>query len=216
MGVMNNSGLVRVAFLAVGMLFTSTVNAQIFTCKTKDGRTLTSDRPIQECAKLPMRELRNDGAVRRNIAPPLTRAQREARQRRLMMERAESMRRNQEIARDRALVTAYPTMESLLQSRQRQLGAVQTQINNTYDRMLMLHRQLRSAQASMRAYPPGEAPRKLKRQVGKIASAILSEDSLVKSRLQEQEQIRERFNQDEARLTILLERMAEADRLAGG
>jgi hypothetical protein len=213
---MDKTGLIRVPFLAAFLLFSGAAHAQIFTCKTADGRTLTSDRPIQECAKLPMRELRYDGAVKRNIAPPLTRSQREERQRRLMMERAESMRRNQEIARDRALVTAYPTMESLLQSRQRQLGAVQTQINHTYDRMLMLHRQLRAAQASMRAYPPGGAPRKLKSQVGKIASAILSEDALVKARLQEQQQIRERFEQDETRLTILLERMAEADRLAGG
>jgi hypothetical protein len=95
---------------------------------------------------------------------------------------------------------------------------VQTQINHTYDRMLMLHRQLRAAQASMRAYPAGAAPFKLKSQVSKIATAILSEDALVKARLQEQQVIRERFETDEARLAILIERMEaadRADRLAG-
>lgn len=213
---MNLKGLIRLLFVVVATSVVATAHAQIYTCKTPGGRTLTSDRPIPECARLPMRELRADGAVRRTIAPPLTRAEREAAARQRLLDRAESMRRRQELARDRALVTAYPTMADLEQMRARQIGAVQNQIDDTYERMVQLHKQLRAAQASSRAYPPGGAPGRVKQKIAQIASAILSEDALVKAHLTEQEQIRIRFNEDAARLKILLERMAEADRRADG
>lgn len=213
---MNLNGLCRLLFVVFATLVVSTAHAQIYSCKTPGGRTITSDRPIPECAKLPMRELRKDGAVKRTIAPPLTRSQREAAARQRLLDRAESMRRRQEQARDRALVTAYPTMDDLEHMRARQIGEVQTQIDGTYARMVQLHKRLRAAQASSRAYPPGKAPGRVKQKIAQIASAILSEDALVKAHLNEQEQIRNRFNDDAARLQILLDRMAEADRLAGG
>ncbi|MEZ5738722.1 MAG: hypothetical protein R3E68_04125 [Burkholderiaceae bacterium] len=42
----------------------------IFTCIDDQGRRLTSDRPIDACANRPMRELRLDGAIKRDIPPP--------------------------------------------------------------------------------------------------------------------------------------------------
>lgn len=212
---MNTKGLLRLLFVLLAWMAAANAHAQIYSCKTQGGRTITSDRPIPECAKLPMRELRQDGALKRHIAPPLTRSQREAAQRQKIIDRADSMRRRQEQARDRALITAYPTMDELDNMRNRQIGIVQTQIDQTYERMVLLHKQLRATQAATRAYPPGKAPGQMKQKVAQIASAILSEDALVKAHLNEQEQIRIRFGEDAVRLQTLLDRMAEADRLAG-
>ncbi len=187
----------------------------IFTCKDANGKTITSDRPINACASLPMRELRNDGALRRQIDPPLTRAQRRMLAEKRARDRAAAMIERQEKTRDRALLQAFPTMDELDKSRTRKIAEIQSQIDETYSRMIDLHKQLQAAQSTSRAYPPGLAPAPVKQKIAQIAGAILTEDSLVKARLQEQEQIRRRFNSDAARLRVLLKRQAEADRLAG-
>lgn len=187
----------------------------IYSCKDGAGRTITSDRPIPECAQLPMRELRKDGATRRQIDPPLTRSEREALAQQRSRERADALVRRQEVTRDRALLQAFPNMSALAEHRDRQIADIQAQIDQTYQRMVMLHRELQAAQAAERAYPPGRAPGQIRQRIAQVAGAILSEDALVKSRLQEQETIRVRFAEDGERLKVLLERQAEADRLAG-
>lgn len=187
----------------------------IYTCKDANGRTITSDRPIQACSNLPMRELRSDGALRREIAPPLTRAQRKMLAERRARERAAELLARQERTRDRALLEAFPTMAALEQSRERQIAEIQVQIDRTYSRMVELHKELQAAQAAARAYPPGKAPGTVKQKVAQIAGAILTEDSLVKSHIEEQEQIRQRYASDADRLRVLLEMQAEADRRAG-
>lgn len=186
----------------------------IYTCKDSNGKTLTSDRPIPECAKLPMRELRADGALRRQINPPLTRSQRRLLREKRARERAQALVERQERTRDRALLEAFPTMAVLDQSEERLLSEIQIQIDSTYRRMVELHKELQAAQAASRAYPPGMAPSGVKQKVAQIAGAILTEDSLVKARLQEQEQIRQKYAGDADRLRVLLKRQAEADRLA--
>ena len=188
----------------------------IYSCTDARGRTLTSDRPIPECATLPMRELRTDGALRRQIDPPLNRAQREARARAEIEARARAMIERQEAARDRALLMAYPTMVALEDTRDRQIAEVQAQIDLAYERMVKLHEQLQAVQARVRTFASGQAPESLQLQVTRLAGNILSEDALVKARLNEQEQIRQRFGDDAARLKVLLERQEVADRMANG
>lgn len=46
--------------------------AKIFMCKDASGRTITSDRPIPECADRDVKELDRSGVVRREIARPPT------------------------------------------------------------------------------------------------------------------------------------------------
>ena len=107
-------------------------------------------------------------------------------------------------------------MADLENMRERQIGALQMQIDKTYQRMVVLHGKLKATQAASRAYPPGQAPGLLKQKIAQIASAILSEDSLVKAHLTEQQQIRAHFDKDARRLQTLLDRMTAAKRLAGG
>ena len=47
-------------------------HATIFMCKDASGRTITSDRPIPECAERTVWEYGNTGSLKREIAAPLT------------------------------------------------------------------------------------------------------------------------------------------------
>lgn len=206
----------RLCVLLSTVLCAMPAQAQIYSCVTDDGRTITSDKPVPECAKRKMRELRDDGALRRTILPPLTHAQREAKKRALIAKRLARARQRQEQAQDEALMNAYPSMSALERMRERRLAEVQDQIDSTYQRMVKLHKKLRAAKAEFLAYPEGEAPGQIQQKVDQIAISISSEDTVVKSQLIEQEQIRERFAKDEARLRVLLEAIEKRQRQIRG
>ncbi|WP_448949443.1 DUF4124 domain-containing protein, partial [Lautropia mirabilis] len=62
----------------------------IYVCKDENGRVISSDQPIDACARRNMRELNRDGSVRRVLPPPLTRQQeREAAQQALVRQEQE-------------------------------------------------------------------------------------------------------------------------------
>jgi hypothetical protein len=80
----------------------------IYTCTTRDGRRMTSDRPIVECSATEQRILNADGSLRATLPPFLSleeRALQEARSYRLASELAA---RNDEVRRDRHLMLRYP------------------------------------------------------------------------------------------------------------
>jgi Domain of unknown function (DUF4124) len=68
---------------------------ELYTCKDDNGRVITSDRPIQECAKRDIRILRSDGIQKGVLAAPLTEAQRKQRD---LDEEAARLRANAERA----------------------------------------------------------------------------------------------------------------------
>ena len=67
------------AGLCAAVFAQTSPNAQsIYTCVDKQGRKLTSDRPIPECIDREQRELGPSGTLRRVIGPTLTQQEREA------------------------------------------------------------------------------------------------------------------------------------------
>jgi hypothetical protein len=192
-----------------------TAGPSIYTCIDAEGRRYTSDRPMPECADRDMRELRSDGALKRRIPAPLTRTEREQRAAEAAAQRVQEMRERQRLARDRALLRAYPSLDDLYALRDKRLAEIQAEIDATFERMLALHKELSAAQSAARRYPKAEVPAQLNQNIARLANEILAEDTLVKSRQLEQEQVRARFDGDAARLRELLELAAEAERKAG-
>lgn len=94
--------------------------AGIYVCKDAGGRTLTSDRPIPECADRAMREYSNKGVLKREIAAPLTPEQQQAlnlqRRQRQAEEEALAERRRS----DRALLARFHDEQEIDAARQRE------------------------------------------------------------------------------------------------
>lgn len=104
------------------------VGAQIFVCKDDSGRTLTSDRPIPECASRPVRELGNNGVTRRQIPAPLTAAQKHQRE-----VDAEQLRSEAEAAlevrrRDLAMMERFRSESEINAARKRAIEDIQENI----------------------------------------------------------------------------------------
>lgn len=103
--------------------------AQIYMCKDANGRTLTSDRPIPECANRAVKELGKDGTVKREIPPPLTpeqaRLKKEADEKRKADEAAAAEQRR----RDVLLLTTYLNEQQIEAERQRSVIQIRNNIN---------------------------------------------------------------------------------------
>lgn len=118
--------------IGVFLLFCLPMLAQaqkIYSCKDATGRTITSDRPIPECANRPMKELNNSGMVKREIPVPLTAA--EAR----IKKEAEEKRKADEAAaieqrrRDLTLLQTYKSEQQIMLERQQRLIQLRNNVN---------------------------------------------------------------------------------------
>lgn len=110
------------------MLTPLAANAQIYVCKDAAGRTLTSDRPIPECANRAVRELDRSGLVRREVGPPLTTQQKHERQQQQQRQLADTAVIQEQRLYDRALMTRYRNEADIGAARQRALDLLGDQM----------------------------------------------------------------------------------------
>jgi Domain of unknown function (DUF4124) len=103
-----NLGQLKAALLGAALccgLNVAHAQPGIYTCKDKFGRTITSDRPILECAEAGQRILNTDGSTKAVILTP-------EQEKRLRQERAErdseAERQYEKRRRERNLLQRYP------------------------------------------------------------------------------------------------------------
>lgn len=115
----------------------------IYVCKDENGRVISSDQPIDACARRNMRELNRDGSVRRVLPPPLTRQQeREAAQQALVRQEQERALKAQQ-AHDRHLLLTYKTPEDLRKRQEQQIQLIDEEISAAMRRILVLDQNLK-------------------------------------------------------------------------
>ena len=124
-------------------------SAQIYVCKDANGRTLTSDRPIPECANRSMRELDRSGLVRREIAPPLTAQQKQDRELHQERQRVDAAVLEEQRLYDRALMTRYRNEADIATARQRALDLLDDQMRIDTNALKVESKELKSAQARL-------------------------------------------------------------------
>ena len=132
--------------------------AQIYLCKDADGRTISSDRMIPECANRALREFDKSGRPRREIPPPLSAEQKrqlqiDAERRKAEESAAEEQRRN-----DRLLRTRYKSEADIEESRKRALAVSEDQLRNEKNAAAAAEKQRQVAQAEAEALKKRNAP----------------------------------------------------------
>lgn len=120
---------------------------KIYLCKDASGKTLTSDRPIPECADRAVRQLDANGMVRREIPPPLTAEQKREKQleeERLKAERAAAAERK---LHDQAILDRYRSEADIELARKRAVDIVQEQIKRESAMLASAEKRKKDAQA---------------------------------------------------------------------
>jgi len=106
----------------------SGAHATIFMCKDASGRTITSDRPIPECADRTVWEYGNSGSLKREIAAPLTAEQKREKQLLEEKRKAEQVAAEEKKKSDRALSARYRSEEDITVARKRDTSIISDQI----------------------------------------------------------------------------------------
>lgn len=193
------SALVAGQALAAGQAPARTV----FSCQDDSGRTVFSDRMPAACAQRTVRELRSDGLVRREIAPPLSAEQQRLRQSEERERALAARERTRSAARDRALLDAYPDMDALRVTQQRHLADIDDEIAASQRRVA----ELRATHAEVRGQataPDGRVLPASNRRLADLSATIQAEEKHGAQRRAERERVQRRFDEDAERLQALL------------
>lgn len=132
--------------------------SQIYSCKDANGRTISSDRPMPECADRAIRELSKTGVLKREIPAPLTAEQRrqsqvEEEKRRIAAAAIEEQRQQ-----DRALLARYRNESDIEASRRYYLGLTLDTIKRDQDWIADGEKQLKEAQSETEFYKNKKIP----------------------------------------------------------
>ncbi len=143
-------GAVKTLFF-LSIFIASGAHAKIFMCKDASGRTLTSDRPIPECADRAVREYGNNGIVKRDIAAPLTAEQKREKQLQEDRKKAERAAVEEQKKSDRALAARYRSEKDIVLARKRETGIVNEQIARQKKSLVVADKDWKDAQAAVEA-----------------------------------------------------------------
>lgn len=158
-------------------------HAQIYMCKDASGRTITSDRPIPECADRAVRELDKSGKARREIPPPMTAEQKRDLQLQEEKRKADEAAADEQRRNDRLLRARYRNEGDIEVARKRALEPVEEQIKHGKAILVTVEKQQQQAQAEVDSLRKKNAaiPAALQRRLGE------TEQSVTESRKQLQE-----------------------------
>jgi cell division protein FtsN len=135
-------------FLALAPL---TAHAQkIYLCKDASGHTLTSDRPIPECAERAVREMDSHGVVRRDVAAPLTAEQKQQKKLEEEKRKAEEAAAAEQKQNDLGLLARYRNENDIAIARTRTLDQVQEHIKRETASLAGAEARRKEAQADIK------------------------------------------------------------------
>lgn len=184
------------AFAALASTVDAAAQTTIYTCRDRNGRTITSDRPIPECADRAMRELGPSGIVKREIAAPLTPEQRRAkeiddRNRKLAEEAAREKRR-----RDAALLAAYSNEAQIEGARRRALADAEDSIKTSRSHLADLATERKALTQEAGAYKNKRVPPLVKRRLDDNEAAISDEEATIRMRQADVQRINQRYDDE--------------------
>lgn len=171
------AGAAQRVLVAACLLLPFAASAQIYVCKDASGRTLTSDRPIPECANRAVRELDSSGLVRREISAPLTPQQKQERELLQERQRIDAATLDEQRLYDRALMTRYRNETDIASARQRALDLLNDQMRIDTTALAQEAKELKAAQ--VHAVPGAKktgsaAERRLEEAINTVESRLNS------------------------------------------
>lgn len=191
-------------FVTLAALLSMSASAQLYVCTTRSGKTLSGDRPPEECADRTIRELRSDGSVRRVIEPPLTDEQKAQREQERKKREAEELAAREQLRRDRALLEAYASELEIEEARDRQLAQRHQSIEVAQKRLQGHHEARKKLDEEKEFYAKRQIPDKLKRAYEASDAIIRSEEKVIAAFKADIVRINERFDDERRRFRELV------------
>lgn len=179
--------------------------SSIYTCVDRQGRRITSDRPIAECIDREQRELGPSGTVRRVVGPTLTEHERAALEAQRRKELDERSRVVEERRRERVLTARYPDKATHDIERDSAIALIDDVIEAANKRIGELARQRKALDTEMEFYrkDPAKAPMNLRRQLAENSESVEEQKRFLVAQEQEKRRVHQRFDAELAQLQRL-------------
>jgi hypothetical protein len=193
----------RAAAGAVVWWLAGGAQAAIYSCIDASGRRLTADRPIAACVDREQRLLNPDGSVRRVIPPTPTadeRAEQEARERRVLAERAALQ---DAIRRDRNLMARFPHEAAHQKARTNALDDIRSAVQASERRLEALAAERKPLMHETEFYIGKPLPLELRQQLDAIDAATEAQRVLIQNQQAELVRINSLFDAELAHLRKL-------------
>jgi Domain of unknown function (DUF4124) len=175
----------------------------IYSCVDANGRKLTSDRPIAECAGREQKLHNADGSLRKVVPPTPTadeRAETEAAERRVAAERAAMQ---EAVRSDRNLLLRYPNEAAHRRAREAALDDVRKAVRTSEDRLKTLAVERKPLLDETEFYTGRALPAKLKQALDANDAAVEAQRALVQNQQAEMTRINTVFDTELERLKRL-------------
>jgi len=179
--------------------------AQIYSCVDKNGRRLTSDRPLVECLDREQEQRGANGTVRKVIPPSYTAEERAQIENKRRAEEEARARVTEERRRERALLLRYPNQTVHDKERGEALAQVDEVIAAVEKRGEALKAQRQEIDTEMEFYQrdPSKAPAWLKRKQDDNNAEQQAQKRFLGEQQLEKQRINARFDEELARLRPL-------------
>jgi chromosome segregation ATPase len=177
--------------------------AGIYSCTTADGRRLTSDRPIAECASREQRILNADGSFRSTLPPFLSPEERAAQEQRERKAAAERSAQNDAVRRDRTLMQRFPNEVAHQRARVSALDDANNAMHASERRIKDLAKERKPLMDEAEFYKGRPLPPKLKQSLDANDASVDATRQLIENQRGELIRINSRFDAELARLKKL-------------
>ena len=176
--------------------------SMIYSCEI-NGKRITSDRPIPECASREQRVLNSDGSVR-EVRPPMPtadeRAEIEARQQQEALARSQQ---REAVRRDRNLLQRFPTQAAHDKARVAALDDVRANLKISEDRLAVLQKERRPLTDEAEFYVGRQMPLRLRQQLDANDASTEAQRNLLVNQQAEIVRINKRYDDELERLRKL-------------
>lgn len=191
--------------LAIALCASGAAEAQkIYTCRDKAGRTLTSDRPIPECADRAMRELNSSGTVLREIPAPLTLEQRRQKELDEAKKKLADDAAREQKRRDEALLAAYSSEDKIEFARRRALTDTEALIKASQNHTMDLKKDRAAITQEAAFYKGRLLPPSIRRKLDDNHAALADEEAALAQRRADLERINQRYDDEIKRFRELM------------
>lgn len=167
---------IRSRYLAVlFFLLPITAHAQIYTCIDKNGRFVTADQIMPECADRPVQELDKNGVLRRDILSPIQLQQQE----KDLQKQQQVQSREDDVARqDQALMARYDSEAAITAEYQKENAAIDQRLADNQTAISQATKQWQMAQEEAKKDKPNAIPDELQRRIKDARLAVVAQQKL--------------------------------------
>ena len=178
----------------------------IYRCVDANGKAITSDRPMPECANREHRKLNPDGSLNSIVPPPMTDDERAEAERRDREAKVATSARNDAIRRDRNLMQRFPDEAAHKKARAKALDEFDGSVRRYQERIVMLTSERKGLREQAEFYgpPPKQPmPAMLKQQIDANETSLKVQNQLVQNQQDEINRINAAYDVELARLRKL-------------